>query len=311
MTTPPNLLLFGAATPSGAAFAELAAARLSSWPLIAAGRRRPELAAAAHLPCDLERPDTVQPPDGSAIWVSFAPIWHLAPFLETLRRQRPGTLAGLQGLVACSSSSVVTKRFAANRHDRELVARLRGAENQLEATCAALGVPCRVLAPTLIYGSAAGYGDRNLSQLIGLMRRLPLLPVPSPGGLRQPIHCRQLAAVALEQALALTLAPTSEPAGSGLQPYVHLLVGGDDSLSYGAMLQRLQQALPAEDRGRRCRLLPVPAPMLLGLAVPLLLLSPRRFEAVQRMQADLAGFCPAHRLLGADAEPFPLQPLAR
>jgi hypothetical protein len=307
MTTSPSLLLFGAATPSGAAFAELAAARLPGWPLIAAGRRRPQLAAATvHLPCDLERPATLQPPAGDSIWVSFAPIWHLAPCLESLRQQRPDALAGLRGLVACSSSSVVTKRFAANRYDRELVARLRRAENQLEASCDALGVPCRVLAPTLIYGSAAGYGDRNLSQLIGLMRRLPLLPLPSPGGLRQPIHCRQLAAVALEQALAL-----AQPAGASLQSYAHLLVGGDDSLSYGAMLSRLQQALPAEDRGRRCRLLPLPAPLLLGLAAPLLLLSPRRFEAVQRMQADLAGFCPAHRLLGTAAEPFPLQPLAR
>jgi hypothetical protein len=151
--------------------------------------------------------------------------------------------------------------------------------------------------------------------LIHLMRRLPLLPVPSPGGLRQPIHCRQLAAVALEQAVTLphgqALPPASHAAGTSLQPYVHLLVGGDDSLSYAAMLQRRQQALPTEDRGRRCRLLPLPTPMLLGLAAPLLLLSPRRFEAVQRMQADLAGFCPAHRLLDADAEPFPLQPLSR
>lgn len=306
--TAPTLLLFGAASPSGAALVELAQLRRPDWTLIAAGRRRPELApSVAHLPCDLERPEALPLPDGASVWLSFAPIWHLAPFLEQLRQQRPDTLAGLRGVVACSSSSVVTKRFAANRYDRDLVARLQRAEQQLQASCAALQLPCRIVAPTLIYGRAAAYGDRNLSRLIGLMRRLPLLPVPSPGGLRQPIHCRQLAALVLDLAVGLVAAAAGSPA----EPFGHLLVGGDESLSYGALLRRLQQALPADDPGRRCRLLPLPAPLLLGLAAPLLLLSPRRFEAVQRMQADLAGFSPAHQLLGVAPEPFPLLPLAR
>ena len=310
--TAATLLLFGAATPSGAALIELAARQPCDWKLIAAGRRAPELPAGmTHQPCDLERPETFLPPAQADLWLSFAPIWHLAPCLEWLRQHRPSSLAALKAVVACSSSSVVTKRFAANRYDRDLVARLQGAEDQLRSSCAALGIPCRVLAPTLIYGSAGAYGDRNLSKLAGLMRRLPVLPVPAPGGLRQPIHCRQLAAVALGLAADLLAAAGSGSDVGGGVAYDHLLLGGDECLSYGAMLQCLQQALPANDRARRCRLLPLPAPLLLSLAAPLLLLSPRRFEAVLRMQADLAGFQPAHRLLDADPEPFPLPPLAR
>ena len=50
--------------------------------------------------------------------------------------------------------------------------------------------------------------------------------------------------------------------------------------------------------------------LLLWLAHPLLLLSPKSFEAMQRTQADLAGFLRAHELLGEPPEAFPLAPLA-
>ena len=69
------------------------------------------------------------------------------------------------------------------------------------------------------------------------------------------------------------------------------------------------EATDPGDRARRCRLLPLPPRLFLSLASPLLLLSPKRFEAVLRMGADLAGFTPAHRLLGASPEPFPVLPL--
>ncbi|MFM9109321.1 MAG: hypothetical protein ACKOPN_01740, partial [Prochlorococcaceae cyanobacterium] len=135
-------------------------------------------------------------------------------------------------------------------------------------------------------------------------RRLPLLPLPQPSGLRQPIHCRQLAAVALAQARALP------PVGVDHQPLPPMAVGGDDSLSYLELLRRLQAAAPAGDPARRCRLLPVPPRLFFSLAAPLLLLSPKRFEAVLRMGADLAGFSPAHALSGEDAQAFPVLPLA-
>ncbi|MFM7266215.1 MAG: hypothetical protein ACKOZW_11620 [Cyanobium sp.] len=303
------VLLFGAATPSGAALLE--AAQRERWErrVLAAGRHtlRPELermASGGILQMDLCDPDAFAPPEQPLWWVSFAPLWHLAPFLEGLRRQRPKSLRGLQGVVACSSSSALTKRFAANAFDRDLVQRLRQAEQGLAATCAALEVPCRILAPTLIYGQAGGYGDRNLSRLLGLMRRLPLLPVPACSGLRQPIHARQLART------ALAVVERLEQEGASCTLPAVLPLGGDESLAYTTMLERLRQAVPAGDPARRCRFLRLPPRLLLWLAHPLLLLSPKAFEAMQRTQADLAGFARAHELLGEPPEPFPLAPLA-
>jgi hypothetical protein len=300
---PAPITLFGATSPSGQALIERAGGR----ELLVAGRRAPVPpagggAAPRFLRCDLEDTSagTTVP---AGLLVSFAPIWSFAPWLERFAGRDPAGFGRLQAVVACSSSSVITKRFAANRFDRDLVQRLRLAEESLTRTCAAHTRPLRILAPTLIYGQAGPLGDRNLSRLRQLLRRLPLLPLPGQGGLRQPIHCRQLAAVALHLADRL-----AEEGFDPSQP-VHLPLGGDETLTYAAMLRRLQEATEPGDRARRCRLVTLPPRLFLSIASPLLLLSPKRFEAVLRMGADLAGFTPAHRLLGETPEPFPVQPL--
>ena len=304
-----QLHLFGAATVSGEAFRQLATTTHQGWRL-AAYSREP----ADHLhrlqnvhSADFSNPAAFRPagvPGGPAIWISFGPIWLLAPFLEQLATHHPERLSGLNGLIACSSSSALTKRFAANRFDRELAARLTGAEDQLLSTCHRLQVTCRILRPTLIYGQVGPYGDHNLSRILQLMRRLPLLPLPADTGLRQPIHASQLAAVALHLVHQLS--------GSGWDPSLpeRIPLGGDTTLTYAAMVSALQLAQPAGDPARRCRLLPIPNRLFFSLAAPLLLRSPKAFEAVLRMGANLSGFTHAHSLLGREPQPFPVLPLA-
>ncbi|MFM7268170.1 MAG: hypothetical protein ACKOZT_06235 [Cyanobium sp.] len=297
-----ELLLFGASTPAGAAFRAQAGDRQ----VLVLGRHCPlDWPKERFIPCDLTSAPAHSLPQARVI-VSFAPLWHLAPFLAAWlespehRLHAPGQ--GPQTVVACSSSSVLTKRFAANAFDQALVHRLRTAEDTLATACQEAGLACRIVRPTLIYGEAGGYGDRNLSVLLRLMRRLPVLPVPVRTGLRQPIHAAQLAGVCLR------LAEHPELAASPLD------LGGDDTLPYAALLERLietAQALDPRDRAARCRLLPVPTPLFHLLAAPLLIARPKQFEAVLRMQANLAGFTAAHTLLGGHAQPFPLLPLAR
>ncbi|MCS5698233.1 hypothetical protein NZK32_04150 [Cyanobium sp. FGCU-52] len=301
-----NLLLFGASSPSGEALRTQA----GSLPLKVAGRRRPPgCPQEQFLPCDLSDPQaTLGAVADQAVLVSFAPIWELAPFLARQAQERPAALAGLEGVIACSSSSVITKRFAVNAFDRRLVQQLTEAQRSLEQTCRLLGVPLRILAPTLIYGQVGPFRDRNLSVLANLMRRTPVLPLPAHTGLRQPIHASQLAAVALH--LAQRLSPLPPAAVPGEASDVLLALGGDDCLSYREMLQRLRASLPAGDPGRNCRLLTVPTHLMHVLAAPLLPVKPKLFEAVLRIGADLAGFTPTHRILEAAPQPFPLGPLA-
>ena len=296
-----QLHLFGAATPSGEALRLHAAQSLQDCQVQLYSRR---LAGAKR--CDFADPSGFRPAGVGipALWISFGPIWLLAPFLEQLAKHHPERLQDFRGLIACSSSSALTKRFAANNFDRALVARLISAEDQLLATCRSLDVPCRILRPSLIYGQVGPYGDHNLSRLLVLMRRLPLVALPSHTGLRQPIHASQLAAVTLHLAQQML--------GPGLDPALpeRIALGGDSQISYKAMLQALQQALPANDPARNCRICEIPNRLFLLLTAPLLLRSPKAFEAVLRIGADLAGFTPSHQLLDQPPQPFPVLPLA-
>jgi len=305
-TTHP-ILLFGATTATGSACLELAAGRS----VLVAGRRPPPgWSAERFFAIDLSGTSLPRPEElpENALLVSFAPIWLLAPFLAALHDSFSGLgrRLPLAAVVACSSSSVITKRFAANREDRRLVERLLRAEDSLEATCAKAVIPCRILRPTLIYGQAGDRGDQNLSRLVQMMRRLPLLPLPAETGQRQPIHGRQLAAAALHLADGAARDPAETAS-------LRIALGGDETLSYTALLQRLQQAARQRDpldRAGRCQLLPLPPGIFHLLAAPLLPISAKGFEAVLRIEANLAGFTPVHSLLGTEPEPFPVPPLA-
>lgn len=295
-----HLHLFGAATPSGEAFRQAVAADAGYGPLLLYSRSGRHF---GMLHADFNDPSVFflgGESGAPGLWISFGPIWMLAPFLEQLAHSHPERLLGLHGVIACSSSSAITKRFAANRFDRELVARLTTAEDQLLATCRMLEVPCRILRPTLIYGRVGPYVDRNLSLLLQLMRRLPFLPLPAHSGLRQPIHASQLAAVVLELARQFT--------SSGWDPSLpqRIALGGDSTLSYTEMLRALQQSLHLGDRARNCRLLPFTNQLFFLFTAPLLLCSPKAYEAVLRMSADLAGFIPSHQLLAEPPQAFPL-----
>jgi len=296
-----QLHLFGIQTPTGESLKHQLQSTHASHQLFAYSRSNPSL-----LHADFSDPGSFRPggePGAPGLWISFGPIWLLAPFLEQLALVHPERLHGLRGVIACSSSSAITKRFAANRYDRDLVSRLTTAENQLFASCRRLELPCRILRPTLIHGRVGPYLDCNLSRLIGLMRRLPFLPLPAHTGLRQPIHASQLAAVALELLCQFTT--------NGWDPSLpeRIDLGGDSELSYAAMLRAIQQSLPQTDRARRCRLLSLPTRLFYAAASPLLLQSPKAFEAVLRIGSDLSGFTPVHQLLKTKPQPFPVLPL--
>ena len=297
--------IFGVATGTGESFRRQALSAFPDCSLYTYSRQPSKIGIGAHF-ADFRKPEEFLPAGNlntPSFWISFGPIWLLAPFFEQLALRYPERLAHLSGLIVSSSSSAITKRFASNLFDRELAARLTAAEDRLLSVSHSLGVECRILRPTIIYGQIGPYDDRNFSRLIGLMRRLPLLPLPAQTGLRQPIHASQLAAVALELARQFTT--------SGWDPSLpeRIALGGDSELSYAAMLRALQQSLPQTDPARRCRVLSLPTRLFYAASSPLLLQSPKAFEAVLRMGSDLSGFIPAHQLLKAKPEPFPVLPL--
>ncbi|MGL6291534.1 MAG: nucleoside-diphosphate sugar epimerase [Silanimonas sp.] len=142
-------------------------------------------------------------------------------------------------IVAFGSTSVHVKSQSPDAAERDVAARLAGAEAALFAACRATGAVAVVLRPTLVWGMGR---DATLSRVVRWARRWPLLPLPMGApGLRQPVHALDLADAALA-ALA------TDPACAGAFD-----LPGGERLAFGAMLHRsVMAAAPA------CRAVPVP-----------------------------------------------------
>jgi len=207
--------------------------------------------------------------------------------------------AQVRGAVFVSTTAVTTTLPAASKRVR-LAAEQRIAESALDWI---------ILRPTMIYGAP---GDRNLSRLLPLLCRVPVLPVPGGGHLQQPVHVADVAHAVLAAAelIGAELAG-SGPAGSGLADCglagsglaggkpagVTYDLAGPVPLTFGELLRTAGQAV-----GSRTRFVPVPLPPVLAAArgYELVSRSPRiRAEQVRRLAEDKAfGIRAAARDLG-------------
>jgi hypothetical protein len=294
-----DLMLFGSNNPTGTSFLDMA----NDLSIVTWGRKPPNVGMSRHVFCDLSKDSKSELRPLKGVLVSFAPIWLLAPFLRDIYTKQPQNLEGLLGVIACSSSSFMTKRFAFNKEDRDLAINLSQAHCILRETCKSLGIPCQVLAPTLVYGSMNGYRDKNISKIITIMRRMPVIFLPSESGLRQPIHASQLAKVALHHSIRMFRNEWVKE-----DPFI-LTLGGDEIISYENMILRIRDQLMKKGQGRICRVVTIPEVIYFLLSAPLLPLNPKMFEALMRVKSNLSGFNKAHEILGIDPQVFPILPL--
>ena len=287
--------LFGAATPTGEAFHRQASSKKPLQAVKAYSRHNPEL---THL--DFRNPESFrpEPQEEDSIWVSFGPIWLLASFLEALEQERPEILNSLKGVIACSSSSASTKHYAFNTHDKQLAQKLKSSEQRIQNICQRHSILSTIIRPTMIYGQVGPYQDSNISRLSKAVATYPFILFPKESGKRQPIHASQLAAIALKMTSDIQTKASNTPK--------LLEVGGDEELSYFTMLKRLQPCSAEAPQKRRCRLLTIPNRLFFFLAAPIALFSLKRYEAILRIGADLAGFTPAFSLLQEEPVLFPV-----
>ena len=198
--------------------------------------------------------------------VHVAPLLTLPAYLESLSD------LPLERVVACSSTSVVTKAGSPDPEERKLARDLAEAERSVRAHCEDRGIELVLLRPTLIYAPGR---DRSLERLAWFARRARFIPIAGRGdGLRQPVHAADVAA-ALRAAL-------ERPHAAG-RCYT---VSGGETLSYREMVERVCQAA-----GLRPRIVSVPTAAyrfaLRALALwPGWRLAPPR--AADRMDEDMA-----------------------
>ena len=235
-----------------------------------------------------------------SLWISFAPIWDFSYFLNWLYVNKRHYLNSLKGLIVCSSTSVITKRFSFNSFDKKLVEKLKSSEDIIISICNSLEIPYYIIRPTLIYGEINEKVDKNISRLIKIMRNNIFIPLPSSTGLRQPIHISQLSLVSIK----LLEEIQSKQNINNNSRIINL--GGDSQLSYKQMLVEIQNSLPLSDPARNCKIVSFPNRFYLFLASILLLKSSKFFEAVQRIMVDLSGFTSSYEILEIKPQKFPL-----
>jgi hypothetical protein len=294
-----TLVLFGSNNPTGAAFLNIC----SDNPPEIWGRRSSESSKESHIYCDLSMIPQKPMRSIRGVLISFAPIWLLAPFLSHLAREQPEVLQDLKGVIACSSSSFITKQFAFNEYDRGLSVQLKQSHKMIRAICIELNIPFQILAPTLVYGEVNGYSDKNISKIIKLLRTLPVIFLPKTTGLRQPIHATQLALIAFQQASKMLSGCWSRD-----EPQV-VTLGGDSIITYEDMIIRIKDALQANDLAKNCQILTIPDRIFFLIISPLLPMNPKLFEALMRIKTNLSDFTEAYKILGEAPKAFPILPL--
>ncbi|NEW86655.1 NAD-dependent epimerase/dehydratase family protein [Rhodopseudomonas sp. WA056] len=152
-----------------------------------------------------------------------APVGRVADAVPAL------AAAGMSRLVVFTSTSIETKWDTPDPDERAFIRDWGAGEARVIAACAAHGVGCTVLRPTLIYLEGR---DRNVSRIAGLIRRFRFFPLMAGGeGLRQPVHADDLAAAAV--------AAAERPQAIGK---IYNLPGGE-TLSYREMVGRIFDGL--------------------------------------------------------------------
>lgn len=234
----------------------------------------------------------------NAIWINFGPIWDFSKFLKDICKSRPELLIGLKAIISCSSTSVSTKKFTINKFDKNLVRKITNAETQIIKICKKNNVISKIIRTTLIYGKTENYKDKNLSKIVNIMEIFPIIFIPNNSGLRQPIHYSQVANITfnlIEKIVNLKISKSNI-----------IEVGGDEEITYFEMVNLIRESLPINHKAKKCRIVKIPQSLFIFLCLPLIFISLKSFEAILRINANLAGFTPSNKLLKTTSKKFPL-----
>jgi len=237
------------------------------------------------------------------ILISCAPIWKFKEYIQNIDKHNKEVFKKINTIIVCSSSSVVTKKFAFNKFDKELVKKLISSEDQLIDICKKQKVKCFILRPTMIYGCIDNYKDRNISLIVRIMRKMPFIFIPNKTGLRQPIHANQLA-----KAIFFLTSIYSLNENNNIKIFN---IGGDEEITYKQMIIKLKEAFPKKDPINSCFVFEIPNIIFIFLIFPIRFFSPKKFEKFIRMSSNLSGFLKTSILINQNPEKFPIMPICK
>ena len=232
--------------------------------------------------------------------VSFAPIWLVKNLFINFNENNASKLRTLKGVIIYSSSSAITKKFAANVFDKNLSKELLSSEKIILSICKKYSISCIVIRPTIVYGFYKGLNDKNYTGIINFFQKIPFCLIPSVTGYRQPIHFSELSELTFSFLDKLNKSYSKDIISKIVE------VGGDEELTYSEILYRLAK-LSSKQRIKRCKLIPIPNRIFYILIAPFLFFKPKLFEEIYRMQSDFSGFTKCSEYTGKKLKKFPLQ----
>ncbi len=134
------------------------------------------------------------------------------------------------------------------------------------------------------------------------MRMFFFIPLPSSTGLRQPIHVSELAYIALNLSRSLWNKDKK------FKRNLIFNIGGESEISYENMLKSIKRNLPKKDRGRNCIFIKIPNRLFNFLISVISLIKPKSFEAIMRINSNMANFTKASYFCEGKAKYFPVKP---
>ena len=233
--------------------------------------------------------------------ISFASVWLTEKFLKIYSNDNNNDFKSIKGLILFSSTSAVTKRFASNNFDKNLSKKIINSENEIISLCKRNNINCFIIRPTIIYGNYKNISDKNLTIVLGFLKKLPICFIPSSTGLRQPIHFSQLSKLTYFLLDKLILMK------NGHKRNIQIIeVGGDEELNYSDMLERLINS-KLNKSNIKCKLIKIPNLLFYLIIFPTLIFKTKIFEALLRIKSDLSGFPKCSSYMDDNLIKFPFE----
>ncbi len=291
-----NIHIFGATSLTGEYFVKLVQKKLKNTKVFYYSRNKKKCSF-----LDLnEKIYKIKKPYEDHIIINVAPIWVFSEFIKEAYKSDPFIKRKLKAIITCSSSSIITKKYSSNNFDKKLFKNLEKSEEDLKNICKNNDIFLSIVRPTLIYGKSFSNLDKNINFIIKFLRKTPIILFPKYSGKRQPIHASQLSEVLFNI--------TYKIKKNNFPKFFTLNIGGDEEISYLNMIRLCLDKLNKKDLAKRTLIIKVPNKIFFFIFSPLILISPKNFEALLRINSNLSGFTKVSTFNSVKEKKFPVQP---
>lgn len=222
-------------------------------------------------------------------WISLCPIWIFSEYLRILINCNEFEEYKIKKIIACSSSSEITKKYSWHKYDKSLTNKINLAEQTLKKISKKNYIFVSIIRPTMIYGNSGNFKDNNINKISTICKKLPIIFFPKDSGERQPIHISQLANI-INQEISIS---------NNKKKFSILNIGGDEILTYENMIRNI-----IKKKNINVFLFVIKTELFFFLMSPFLFINPRQYSEILRIGSNLSGFTKSKNFLKNASKKF-------